>query len=291
MSPVDSPAAARRRVRLALRGAREGLGLTQGQVAEAMDWSLSKVMRIEKGEVNISPGDLRALLDHLDVRDPNRITGLLDAARRARSERTSVQPRYREHLTLAMLQFMQYERSATAVRFFNPTLVPAAFQTERYAATVLRVYAGGFSDEAIKTRIEARFERRRHLIEDSDRPNCFVVLDESVLYREVGGPDVMGEQLLELLELIKHENVRIRVLPFTEPAPIAFLGPFSIVDMGDGQDPVLYREGPRSDEIAVSRREIDQHAEIFEWLWSGLYGDDESAELIRVRAAAMLDRR
>jgi transcriptional regulator with XRE-family HTH domain len=291
MGSVETPAAARRRVRLALRGAREALGLTQGMVAQAMDWSLSKVMRIEKGEVNISPGDLRALLDHLDVRDPTRITVLLDDARRARSERHSVEPRYREHLTLAMLQFMQYERSATAVRFFNPTLVPAVFQTERYAETVLGVYAHGFSPEAIRTRIDARFERRRRLVDDSDRPTCFVVVDESVLYREVGGPDVIGEQLLELLELIKQDNIRIRVLPFTEPAPIAFLGPFSIVDMGDGQDPVLYREGPRSDEIAVSRRDIDQHVEIFEWLWSGVYGDAESEELIRVRAAAMLDRR
>ncbi|GGM24848.1 helix-turn-helix domain-containing protein [Dactylosporangium sucinum] len=54
MSLGDTPAVARRRVRLAIRDARNAKGYTQGQVADAMDWSLSKVMRIESGEVTIS---------------------------------------------------------------------------------------------------------------------------------------------------------------------------------------------------------------------------------------------
>jgi transcriptional regulator with XRE-family HTH domain len=71
MSTADTPAVARRRVRLALRAAREAKGLTQGQVADEMEWSLSKVMRIEKGDVNISPADLRVLLGYFDLTDPN----------------------------------------------------------------------------------------------------------------------------------------------------------------------------------------------------------------------------
>ncbi len=69
MSTSDTPAVARRRVSRALRQARQARKLTQGQVADEMGWSLSKVMRIEKGEVNVSPSDLKVLLDFLDVRD------------------------------------------------------------------------------------------------------------------------------------------------------------------------------------------------------------------------------
>src|SRR2546430_9024966 len=69
MATDDTPAVARRRVRLALRRAREDKRLTQTQVAEAMEWSLSKVMRIESGEVSVSPTDLRALLPLLGVTD------------------------------------------------------------------------------------------------------------------------------------------------------------------------------------------------------------------------------
>ena len=52
-----------------MRKAREHKGLTQAHVAEATDWSLSKVMRIESGDVGISATDLRALLDLYEVTD------------------------------------------------------------------------------------------------------------------------------------------------------------------------------------------------------------------------------
>src|SRR5215510_9045042 len=89
MSTADTPAVARHRVRVALRRARESRQLTQGQIAEAMEWSLSKVMRIEKGEVSISASDLRVLLDFLDIRDPEEVRQLLTDARTSRSERWS----------------------------------------------------------------------------------------------------------------------------------------------------------------------------------------------------------
>jgi len=57
MAEGDSPTSARRRVRLAIREAREAAKLTQQQVAEEMEWSLSKVFRIESGEVTVSVND------------------------------------------------------------------------------------------------------------------------------------------------------------------------------------------------------------------------------------------
>ena len=73
MAAGDLPAVARRRVRMALREAREKRDLTQSQVAEAMEWSLSKVMRIESGEVTIAPNDLRFLLAYLGITDRARV--------------------------------------------------------------------------------------------------------------------------------------------------------------------------------------------------------------------------
>jgi transcriptional regulator with XRE-family HTH domain len=64
MAEGDSPTVARRRVRLAIREARDAAGLTQGEVAEATEWSHSKVIRIENGEVSISPNDLRPLFNY-----------------------------------------------------------------------------------------------------------------------------------------------------------------------------------------------------------------------------------
>ncbi len=71
------PTVHRRRLRNELRKARESAGRTQRDVAAAMDWSQSKLIRIETGAVNISTNDLRALLAHYDI-DPARINTLVD---------------------------------------------------------------------------------------------------------------------------------------------------------------------------------------------------------------------
>ena len=71
--PSESPAVARRRLRMALRKAREARDLTQADVARQLDWSLSKVNRIESGEVSISSTDLRALLGLIGIAQPERV--------------------------------------------------------------------------------------------------------------------------------------------------------------------------------------------------------------------------
>ena len=54
VSDSPSPTVQRRRLRAELRRARRDAGLTQEQVAAAMDWSLSKLIRIENGTRDIS---------------------------------------------------------------------------------------------------------------------------------------------------------------------------------------------------------------------------------------------
>jgi hypothetical protein len=66
MPTGDSPAIARRRVRLALR---EATGLTQAQVVEGMEWSLSKFNRIETAEVSVSLTDSRVPRPFVGVTD------------------------------------------------------------------------------------------------------------------------------------------------------------------------------------------------------------------------------
>src|SRR5215471_17337247 len=84
VSDNPSPAVQRRRLRTELRRARLDAGLTQEQVATAMDWSLSKLIRIENGSVGISTNDLRAILNHYKIADEARVSELLLLARAAR---------------------------------------------------------------------------------------------------------------------------------------------------------------------------------------------------------------
>src|SRR6266511_4790410 len=95
----EFPAVARQRVRRALRRARQATPMSQGAVASRLGWSLSKMQRIEGGEVGVSVTDLRALLDVYGVVEPERIERLAEDARISRRQRWVTAPEYREHLT------------------------------------------------------------------------------------------------------------------------------------------------------------------------------------------------
>ncbi|OLB64050.1 MAG: hypothetical protein AUI10_12765 [Actinobacteria bacterium 13_2_20CM_2_72_6] len=279
----ESPAVARRRVRLALRTAREAKGLTQTQIAEAMEWSLSKVMRIENGDVNVSVSDLRALLAYLDLTDAVVTRHLLADAKIARRARYSLDRQYKEHLPPGLFELMQFEQEAAASRYFNAGLVPGLLQTPHYAAAIFEIYTAGLSDATIKVRHEARLERQRRLLAQPNPSELFVILDESVLHRRVGGPDVMVDQLRFLLSLTGNERVSIRIIPFSAPAPIGNLGPFCILDMEGERDAILYRERPDSDEIVRKQQEVIRHRSLMARLWSFACGPADSARLIQDR--------
>jgi transcriptional regulator with XRE-family HTH domain len=249
---TPSPAVARRRVSLALRRAREAKNWTQTQVANAMEWSLSKVMRIEKGQVNISPTDLRAVLQILDVTDADEVDELLADARVSRAERYTVDESDREHLTPAMLQLSQYETVATSICIYNYVLIPAHLQTEAYARAIFEGY-GSIPPSTFEARIKWRMNRRQ-LLHQQPRPSYEAIIDESVLLRPFGGPAVMGEQLITMLRVTRELDLSVRVLPFDAGAVVTLVGSFTFLSLGDAGEGVVYREVGLHDEMTQSRQ-------------------------------------
>jgi len=253
-----------------------------------MEWSLSKVMRIEKGDVNISVSDLRMLLAYLEITDPVEVKRLLDDARTARSERWSADSAYREYLPPALFQLMQFEQEATVIRHYASVIVPGLLQTAAYARAVFDTFSGDFDEATVRTRIEARLSRREQVFGRPDPPTYLLILDEAVLSRRVGGSGVMGEQLYELLGMIRQNLISARVVPFVAPASIAVLGPFTLVDLGSEQNAILYRESQMVDEIIHSRRILARHRTVFDQMWAAALDDKASEQLIEERATTML---
>jgi transcriptional regulator with XRE-family HTH domain len=273
-------------VRLALRDAREARGLTQGQVAEAMEWSLSKVMRIESGEVTISPNDLRPLLSHLGI-TAGAATDLLEGARAARRRRQwSDEARFREHLTPATRQLIQYEAEATQIRHLYTTIIPGRLQTPEYAKVILGKYRSELVELDIEVRFEARMRRRSELLARKDPPNIYLLLDESALRREVGGPAVMAKQLADLLARSKDKGFLIRVVPYSLDAPLPMFGSYEILDLGGLNNAIMYRESYLSDEIVDDPAKVKLHQDIFEELWEASLDEVTSARLVEQLAAA-----
>jgi transcriptional regulator with XRE-family HTH domain len=286
MATGDSPIVARRRLQSALRGARNARAMTQGQVAEEMEWSLSKVMRIEKGEVGISVSDLRGLLGVLEITDPAEVKSLLDDARAARNTPSTLLD-VREHLTNATYQLLQYEAEAQAIRYFSLVLIPGVLQTEEYARAVFDQMPNRLAPETVDARMANRLRRRDRVLYSENPPQFLVLLDESVLHREVGGPHVMAEQLRVLLNLMRQTQVMVRIVPSAGATTLALLGPFQIVDLRKPDDSLLYRESPFTDDISYSNTLVSDHRKLFEELWSDALDDAASANLIAERAAKM----
>ncbi len=253
-----------------------------------MEWSLSKIMRIEKGDVNISPADLRMLLGYFEITEPVEVKRLMDDARIARKTRAPTDTAYREHLPSALLQLMQFEQEATAIRHYASVIMPGILQTAGYAEAVFGTFADDFDEATVRTRVEARLSRREQVLYRPDPPEYLLILDESVLHRKIGGAAVMGEQLNELLAMMRETSLSVRVVPFDAPASIAILGPFTLVDLGDESNSVLYRESFKDDEIVHSARLLERHRTLFDQMWSTALGDAESAERVRQRAAELL---
>ncbi|WP_275413053.1 helix-turn-helix domain-containing protein [Rugosimonospora africana] len=275
---------------MALRRAREAKGLTQTQIADEMEWSLSKVMRIEKGEVNISVSDLRALLDYLDVNDPAEVKQLLDDARAARSERRTAGSAFRQHLTTATQQLFQYETEAVAIRQFSLVLIPGLLQTEAYARAIFQnvLEKESLSPETIETRIAIRLRRRESVLDRPDPPQYLFLLDESVLGRPIGGPHVMGEQLLALWQAAQDTSMLVRIVPLAAAPTLATLGSFMILDLDGEGNSALYREAFISDDISHNPAIVSRHRELFEDLWASSLTVEESADRIEGAARSML---
>ena len=125
----------------------------------------------------------------------------------------------------------EYEPRAAALRWYESLVVPGLLQTAGYARAVLRTRVGS-TDEQIEEMVAARLERQAVLDRDAP-PTLWVVVDEGVLRRPVGGPVVMAEQLRHLAETAQRPNLVVQVIPAGAGAHEGLRGPFMIADFPD----------------------------------------------------------
>jgi transcriptional regulator with XRE-family HTH domain len=293
----DTPAVARQRVRLWLRRTRrDTTALTQSDVAKRLGWSLSKVQRIEIGDVAISETDLRAVLDLYRVTADDVVSALVKDARLARRERWTTDPHHRL-LPSGLRRLLQFELAAAEIRVYQPHLLPGVLQTRATAEFIVNEIGGDLSEEERRIRVDVRMRRRKDVIDRPDGPKYYAVLDESVILRHVGGVRTTAEQLEDLAEVATRPNVFLRLLALDESkgAIIGTLGGFILMILSDDdtEDSVLYRERFRADDIDHDADQIRPYREGFENLWKLSLPEEASLRRIRLQAAALrvqLDR-
>ncbi|WP_067485338.1 helix-turn-helix domain-containing protein [Actinomadura hibisca] len=258
-------------------------GLTQEQVAAALDWSTSKLIRIEGGTVGVSTTDLHALLRQYGIQDGDpRIATLTQVARDAR--RRGWWSLYRRETKPGYFQYIGYESGASVIRVFQALLVPGLLQTEEYANAVTVEVVPFPADREVV--VEIRMRRQEELFTRSDPPRLMVLLDEAVLRRQVGGQTdrgVMPRQLRHLIEMADRPEVTIEVIPFTQGAHFGLMGEFILLEFADPRlYDVLHREQIGSTDLTVAERDtqVTDYRAAFENLRQLALPADESISFI-----------
>jgi transcriptional regulator with XRE-family HTH domain len=248
--PPQNPGVCRRQLRVALRGYRDACGLTQQKAATSLDWSPSKLIRIESGAVTISVTDLRALLSTYGVSDSDRITQLVDLARSAREP--SPYARFAPVASKQLLTYLEYELAASVIRNFEPVFVPGLLQTEAYTRAVLGVIRGDKTRPAIEQQVDLRAERQFRILrpEPERSTELHFLVDEGVIRRHVGGPETMREQVRHLIDQLDSGAVRLGVVPFDLGLYRSIRVPYVVFEFeGDEDDDVLYIENPEGEQL------------------------------------------
>lgn len=226
------PVVHKRRLKNELRQAREASGRTRVEVAAAMEWSPSKLNRIESGSVNITTNDLRALLDYYGITDRKRLDGLVDLARAAREP--SWWTNYNDIVTPEYQAFLGFESSASVIRAFEPLFVPGLLQVREYARAVTKA-ASSIEVKELEALVDLRIERQQ-ILGRSDSPETHFILDEAVIHRVVGDPEIMRGQLRHIRELSEHPSVTTHIVPFRHGNYPALERPYVLFEFSDIND-------------------------------------------------------
>jgi transcriptional regulator with XRE-family HTH domain len=279
MSTAFGPTVGRRRLRSAIRRAREASGLTQEQVAAAMDWSLSKLIRIESGYVSISTNDVKALLHHYQVTDPVQVANLVELARVSRQRTWWAQ--YRDSLPPAYYAYIGLEAEASRLCFYQSVGMPGLLQTEAYAQAVVQSVIPNFNDAAeAQASVALRLRRQHEVFDRADPPAIDVVLDEATLHRQTGGRAVIREQLLNLVRLGGVDHITVQVLPFTSTVYTP-LGQFVIVAFaGSEETDAVYLESTGLEDVLDHPESVTSHLMTFEALQQAALSPAESLDRI-----------
>jgi hypothetical protein len=253
-------------------------------------------MRIESGEVTISLNDLRPLLVYLDIVEPAVVEELTQAARLSRRRKEwSDEPKFREHMTPAMRQLVQFEAEATTVRHFNANVVPGWLQLPEYARAILEGVRYQLSGDQVSVRLEARQRRREALLARKRPPAIFLLLDESVTLRQVGSAEILANQLNELLKLVRAGRLVVRLVPFVSKGmPYSPFAEYDLLEYGGGADreenAIIYREGWLADDINDSPDLIARYLDHFNVIWRHAEDEQSSEAMLRERARIASDR-
>jgi transcriptional regulator with XRE-family HTH domain len=276
LSTDEGPTLRRRRLGTELKRCREQAGLTQEHVSRHFEWHSAKVTRIETARVAVTARDVKDLLVLYGVQDDEYREALMAMARMSR-ERTWWTD-YRDIMRPG--NFVGLEAEASALRAWEPIVLPGLLQTEAYMRALISTGRSTDPPQHIDRRISLRLKRQGRLTA-ANPLRLSAIVDESVIRRVIGGPEVMREQLQHLLATIQLPNVTLQILSFDAGEHPFLGGSAALLEFQESTHmDVVYLEGLAGDYYEEQPLEVTRYRDEFERLSAKALDGRMSVKLI-----------
>ncbi|WP_055525046.1 helix-turn-helix domain-containing protein [Streptomyces graminilatus] len=228
-----------------LQVARKAAGYTQRSLAEALLIDEETIASIEQGRRTLMP-DLAVQLDQLLDMKGALVAGVAEL------------PEI-DQFPLFAEEYMDHEREAISLSWYDNAVLPGLLQTEAYAYAVLSERVPPYPEDELQAKTAGRITRQEILRRKCPPTMSFIVW-EPVLDIGVGGPEVRRDQLCHLRECAELPCLTLQFLPLASPSHAGLNGPFILLETPDHQH-VAYTESQRGsqwvsdpDEVSILAR-------------------------------------
>lgn len=263
MPKRPGPSVRRRQLGAMLRRMRENAGKSRKDAADWLEIGEPTVSKIELGRQAIKAPNVRLLCQLYDV-DAGTGESLLRLAREANQR--GWWTAYRDTLPEWFRQFVGLEGDSDELWEYQSEFVPGLLQTSAYIEAITMASRPDIGADELAKVVRVRQERQA-LLASADPPRLNAYLNEALLRRMVGGPDVMREQLDHLAEACQGDHVRLRVVPFSAGAHAAMASSFVLMQFPEDDSPAFaYIENDRGAVYQEDPGDIDRYTVMLDQL-------------------------
>ncbi|WP_103347884.1 helix-turn-helix transcriptional regulator [Amycolatopsis sp. CA-128772] len=246
-----------------LRRLREEAGITRQQAGYNIRGSESKISRLELGRVGFKERDVTDLLTMYGVDDPTERRTFLEMVKQ--SNEPGWWRRFGDTMPNWFTDLVGLEEAAARIQIWEPIYVSGLLQIEPYARAIFSHGRPEMADERVDQLVALRM-RRQKMFSRPDAPRVWMVLDESVLYRPIGGLKVLKQQIEFLLEMSALPHVSVQVLPYSRSG-LSAEHAFSLLRFGEPELPnIAYVEYLTGAHYIEKREEIEKYSRALDML-------------------------
>ncbi|WP_308120837.1 helix-turn-helix domain-containing protein [Streptomyces poriferorum] len=246
-------------------------GLTQKEAAEQLLISESLMGAVERAE-RIPSRDLL-----IDTDRVFRAAGALKACCELVDE---------EKYPPKFLDWAKLERNARVISAYETMLIPGLLQAEAYVHALYRSRVPAYTEDEIARHVGARLERQT-VLSRTPPPRIGYVIEESVLDRTLGGPEVLKEQLRHVLDCMERYNhLTVQVMPSAQHTHAGMMGPMQLMSTAEGRN-LMYVEAQGGGRLISKPEQVSDQLDLFGILRAQALNPWKSAEIIETKVGQL----